>query len=73
MKTSLPVLALFTAATLHASDWAGGSGNWSSDGSPGWNGTGVPNAVGAVANFSVLSSSTLTQNVTGGVTVGTIS
>jgi len=61
MKTLLKFSALLAtslAFTLNAlaSDWTGGTGNstpdnWSSNGIPGWNGTGVPNAVGAVANF----------------------
>lgn len=33
------------------STWAGSGANWSSNGNPGWNGTGVPDAVGASANF----------------------
>lgn len=57
----------------NASDWAGGSGNWSSDGSPGWNGTGVPNAVGAIANFGDIVAGTTTQDIAGGVTIGTLS
>ncbi len=55
------------------SNWTGGSGNWDSDASPGWNGTGVPNAMGAVANFGDTVTGTTTQNVVGGVTAGTIS
>jgi hypothetical protein len=56
MKTLLKLLALVAASvglsfSAYASDWTGGTGNWSSNGNPGWNGTGVPNAVGAVANF----------------------
>ncbi len=54
-----------------ASVWAGGSGNWSSDVNPGWNGTGVPNGVGAIASFSGGTAGTTTQDVVG-VTLGTI-
>ena len=39
------------SVSVHASDWAGGNGNWNNNGNPGWNGTGVPNAAGATANF----------------------
>jgi autotransporter-associated beta strand protein len=56
-----------------ASDWSGASGNWSSNASPGWNGTGVPNAVGAIAQK--LGSGTLTTTQDDSVsylTVGTI-
>ena len=72
------ILAAMSATLLavnsaQASDWAGATGNWSSNLNPGWNGTGVPNAVGAVANHGVATTSTTTQDVVGGVTVGTIS
>jgi fibronectin-binding autotransporter adhesin len=62
-----------SASWSNASDWAGGSGNWSSDANPGWNGTGVPNGIGAVANFGDIVTGTTTQDIAGGVTVGTIS
>jgi autotransporter-associated beta strand protein len=63
------------AMTAQASDWAGNAGLWSSDGDPGWNGTGVPNAIGAIANFgsNPTVNSATTQDIVGGVTVGTIS
>lgn len=70
--TAVMVLAMLLAATAaQASVWSGGSANWSSNGDPGWNGTGVPNAAGAVASFT--SGGTTTQDVSGGVTVGTLS
>jgi len=50
--------------TAQASVWTGGSGNWSSNGDPGWNGTGVPNAVGAVASFTTSGTASLDLNVT---------
>lgn len=62
------VLALVTAT--HASSWSGGNGNWNSDSSPGWNGTGVPNAQGAVAEFPNVSTATISQDIAGGATVG---
>jgi autotransporter-associated beta strand protein len=64
--------SIVVAPSAQAADWAGGVGNWSSTGAPsGWNGT-APNAVGAVAN-SAVTNSVITQDVSGGVTVGTIS
>jgi autotransporter-associated beta strand protein len=58
--------------SIQAANWAGGAGNWSSTTNPsGWNGA-YPNAVGAVAN-SAVTNSVITQDVSGGVTVGTIS
>jgi fibronectin-binding autotransporter adhesin len=67
------ITAAFCAAapTLPASTWTGGTGNWSSNASPGWNGTGVPNSQGAVADYNSAAATT-TQDVVGGVTVGTI-
>jgi len=67
--------ALFASAllgpSLHAqSTWSGGNGNWSSNASPGWNGTGVPDAAGAVGVKADSTSATITQNVVAGVTVG---
>ncbi len=50
------LVAVIASTPLKASIWTGGagswSGNWSSNGSPGWNGTGVPNLAGATANFT---------------------
>lgn len=56
--------------TAGASSWTGTPGDWSSDGNPGWNGTGVPNAPGAVAEYLGGSTVNVTLNMTG--TVGTI-
>ncbi len=67
---SIFVIAGFSSF-LSASVWTGGSGNWSSNANPGWNGTGVPNGVGAVASFSDGTAGTTTQD-TVGLTLGTI-
>lgn len=52
------------------------SGNWSSNSAPGWNGTGVPNAIGATASFGTASvatsGNTTTQDIAGGITLGTL-
>jgi autotransporter-associated beta strand protein len=64
--------SVVVAPSVQAANWAGGAGNWSSTTNPsGWNGT-APNAVGAVANTAA-GNSTITQDISGGVTVGTIS
>ena len=55
-------LGLAFAATASASTWSGGNANWSSDASPGWNGSGVPNAQGAVAEFPLTKDVTVTQD-----------
>jgi fibronectin-binding autotransporter adhesin len=46
--------------------------NWSSNASPGWNSTGVPNAIGATVTFNSAISLTATQDNASGVTVGTL-
>ena len=72
-STMLHALCLVTLAiTCYGSDWTGGIGNWSSDGSPGWNGTGIPNGLGTTANFPSSTTGTTTQEVVG-IIVGTIS
>ena len=71
----LPGIALAVcsfAPPSQASSWTGTTGDWSSDLNPGWNGTGVPNAVAAVAEYSGGASATVVQNIGAGVTVGTI-
>ncbi len=75
MLTLLAVLVGPVAPAVIASDWDGVSGNWSSDLSPGWNATGVPNAQGATANNALTSFTNVvtTQDVAAGVTVGTLS
>lgn len=65
--------ALLGPAVAQASDWSGGDAPWSSDAIPGWNGTGVPNAIGASALNTDFVNSITTQDVVGGVTVGTLS
>ncbi len=70
------LVAISIALTLNASasDWAGGAGNWSSNASPGWNGTGVPNAVGAVANFpdATVGGTTTMDVAAPGIILGTL-
>ena len=74
MKKALVLFAVFgLTCSMHASDWIGANGNWDSDINPGWNGTGIPNGIGAIANFGDVVTGTTTQNIAGGVTVGTIS
>ncbi len=74
--TNKYVVAALAAATFGLffnvqaqSVWTNGAGNWSSNGNPGWNGTGVPNATDAVAD-----SSAATGNITvnGSYTLGTL-
>jgi len=70
-NATLPLAAVLAlAASVHASEWSGGNASWSSDTTPGWSGTGVPNAQGAVAAFNNVANATITQDVTGGVTLG---
>jgi fibronectin-binding autotransporter adhesin len=69
----LATLSLVAPAAQAQSSWNGTTGNWSSNASTGWNGTGVPNGVGAVADHAVATTSTTTQDVVAGVTVGRIS
>lgn len=74
MKKGLTTIAIIAlAASAHASDWLGGNASWGSNTNPGWNGTGVPNAQGAVANHGVATTTTTTQDTGSAVTVGTIS
>lgn len=73
-RRALLIALLFSPLSAHASIWAGADGNWNATGSPGWNGTGTPNAIGAVATFNATAAArTTTQNISGGVTVGTLS
>lgn len=70
------MIVALSATSLHsfASTWSGADGNWNSNSSTGWNGTGIPNAAGSVASFtSTTAARTTTQNITPGVTVGTLS
>jgi autotransporter-associated beta strand protein len=73
LAAGLLTASFVVTPSVQASDWTGASGNWSSTVSPGWTVGGVPNAVGAVANYSGNASVTTTQDSVGGVTVGTIS
>ena len=72
LAAGLLTASFVVTPSVQAANWAGNVGIWSSNSSPGWNGTGVPNAVGAVANFNA-SNMTPTQDIIGGVTVGTLS
>lgn len=81
VSLSVPRITLSLAAALCAaaflppslqaqSVWAGSNGNWDATGSPGWNGTGIPNGVGASATKTDSTSASVVQNQVGGVTVG---
>jgi hypothetical protein len=61
------------APTAHAitSTWSGGNGSWSSNISPGWNGTGIPNGVGDVIQKTDSTSGTATIDI-GPVTIGSM-
>lgn len=72
LAAGLLTASFVVTPSVQAANWAGGAGNWSSNTSPGWNGSGVPNEVGAVARTGS-GNSTITQDISGGVTVGTIS
>ena len=65
------MFACVIATPASASLWTGAAGNWSSDADPGWNGTGVPNAAGAVATLDG-STAVTTQDIVAGATVGTL-
>lgn len=73
LSAGLLTASIVVAPSAQASTWTGAGGNWSSNASPGWNGTGVPDGVGAVANKASNTTAVTTQDVVGGVTVGTIS
>ncbi len=68
--TPLFLLTSLVQASVFSGDNTNYKANWDSDDYPGWNGTGVPNSQGAVAEFPVRA--TVTQNVSGGVTIGTL-
>lgn len=74
-RWTIQLVLLATPFSAHASTWSGADGNWSTaTGTSSWNGTGVPNAVGAVATFNATTAArTITQNISAGVTVGTVS
>lgn len=81
MKASktLALLTALVSAAVHSSEWYGANdggtaanGVWSSDGKPGWNGTGVPNGQGAVAYFGSTKKNTVTQDSTTGVIIGSL-
>ena len=74
VATLATILAAGGAESASASTWAGGSSDWSNNTPPtGWNGTGMPNAIGAIADNPITTSGTTIQNVAPGVTVGTLS
>src|SRR4029079_2359294 len=62
-----------TTAEATTGTWGGANGNWSSTTGPGgWTNGTAPNAQGDIALDSVGASVTTTQDIAGGVTVGTI-
>ncbi|MFA7343065.1 MAG: PEP-CTERM sorting domain-containing protein [Terrimicrobiaceae bacterium] len=65
------VMAFFGTSSVLASTWTGVGGNWNSDGNPGWNGTGVPDAAGAIADFTSTDNRTVTVDASTR-TVGTL-
>ncbi|MDZ4200053.1 MAG: PEP-CTERM sorting domain-containing protein [Kiritimatiellia bacterium] len=69
LVTGLVASMAFAGAATAQSVWSGAAGNWSSNDSPGWNSTGVPNAVGAVADINNAGG---TITVDGEYTLGTI-
>lgn len=71
--------AVLMSVASQASEWYGANdagaaanGVWSSNGQPGWNGTGVPNGQGAVAYFSSTKKNNVTQDIAEGVTLGSL-
>lgn len=54
---------LAIAPVASASVWTGGTGNWSDNSATGWNGTGVPDGIGAVADFANGTTGTVTVDV----------
>lgn len=73
-STHLLSLSLLLSSAVFASEWTGKNANWDSDANPGWNGTGVPNAIGAYAVFGdATASATIAQNVSAdGVRLGAL-
>ena len=65
-------VCISTTAQATIATWGGGSGNWSSTTSPGWTNGTIPNAQGDSARYTAGGSVTTTQDVAGGVTVGSI-
>jgi hypothetical protein len=66
-------LVFISAFSAHASSWTGGSAAWSSNGNPGWNGTGVPNAAGAAADFTTNGNTGFTATLDAPVIIGSLS
>jgi len=58
------VAVLASTSARGASIWAGATGNWDSNTSPGWNGTGVP-GIGTAAELGSSATKTVTLNVAG--------
>jgi fibronectin-binding autotransporter adhesin len=67
------LLVALAPSVAFGSEWDGVGASWSSNISPGWNGTGVPNSIGAVADHPVAATTTTTQDTGASVTVGTLS
>lgn len=73
-RRALLTSLLATPTLVHSATWSGADGNWNASGNPGWNGTGTPNAIGAIATFNATGAAReTTQNISAGVTVGTLS
>lgn len=62
-----------SAGLATAATWTGGGANWSSNGNPGWNGTGVPNSAGAIADFTTNGNSGFTVALDQTVILGSLS
>jgi autotransporter-associated beta strand protein len=54
---------LSVSPAAFASVWTGGSGNWSDNSATGWNGTGVPDGIGAIADFANGATGTVTVDI----------
>jgi autotransporter-associated beta strand protein len=65
----LATLLVTNSTVLAQSVWSGAGGNWSSDGTPGWNGSGVPDAVDRQVDTSAAGGSI---TVDGSFTLGTL-
>jgi len=73
LSATVTCFTLLSALSAHASSWTGGTANWNSNGNPGWNGTGVPDAVGAAADFTTNGNSGFTATLVAPITLGSLS
>lgn len=66
------LIGLVSAQAGFGANWANGkNGNWSDTSANGWSGA-YPNAPGAVAAYGSANNASTTQDVAGGVTIGTL-